>query len=332
MARPRKPENAKLPEYVYYRKGRYVYHPPRSGERPLRYHGKLIRRDEPVRKVWAAVDAIEGVPRDTVAWLLDCYLVSRRFRSLAPSTRKGYEWIAQTLKNYQLPNGQTFGEQPYLKLRPFNIRQYMDWQEDRPTQANREIQFLKSVYGWAIEYNLASFNPCVGVKLYPTRVRQRYVTDAEYLKVLRVARRSKAPWMVAAMEVAYICRARRHEVVRLTRDDILPEGLFIRRGKGSLDEITTWTPRLKWAVSFCERFSGKIPQNLIHDADGKEISPERLSQAFVRICGKALDDPFPFHDIKAKGVSDHKRRHSGHKSARMRHVYDRKAEEIPGTV
>lgn len=332
MARPRKPENAKLPEYVYYRKGRYVYHPPRSRERPLRYKGKLIRRGDPVRHVWVAVDAIEGVPTNTVSWLLDAYLSSRRFRSLKASTRKGYEWIAQTLKAYRFPDGQIFGELPFIGLRPHHLRYYMDLQEHRQTQANRELQFFKSVYGWAVEYNHTNFNPCVGVKLYPTRTRERYVTDAEYLRVLRVARRSKAPWLVAAMEIAYICRARRHEVVGLTLEDILPEGLYVDRGKGSMDEITLWTPRLRWAVAFCELFSGKFTKNLIHDADGREISPERLSQAFGRVCRQALGNPFPFHDIKAKGVSDHKRRHSGHKSARMRHVYDRKAEEIPGTA
>ncbi len=46
---------------------------------------------------------------------------------------------------------------------------------------------------------------------------------------------------------------------------------------------------------------------------------------------KILVERFTFHDIKAKGVSDHGSHHSGHKSARMTDVYLRKLEEAKAT-
>lgn len=41
-----------------------------------------------------------------------------------------------------------------------------------------------------------------------------------------------------------------------------------------------------------------------------------------------LKERFTFHDIKAKGVTDHDKKASGHKTKKMQAVYDRK----PGVV
>jgi hypothetical protein len=46
---------------------------------------------------------------------------------------------------------------------------------------------------------------------------------------------------------------------------------------------------------------------------------------------KAGIEPFPFHDLKSKGVSDHETNHSGHRSPSMRKTYVRKLQEVPAT-
>jgi hypothetical protein len=46
---------------------------------------------------------------------------------------------------------------------------------------------------------------------------------------------------------------------------------------------------------------------------------------------KAGIEPFPFHDLKSKGVSDHETNHSGHRSPSMRKTYVRKSQEVPAT-
>lgn len=45
----------------------------------------------------------------------------------------------------------------------------------------------------------------------------------------------------------------------------------------------------------------------------------------------AVKEWFSYHDIKAKGITDHKNHHGGHRSARMRDVYVRRAEEVDST-
>lgn len=43
------------------------------------------------------------------------------------------------------------------------------------------------------------------------------------------------------------------------------------------------------------------------------------------------DKHFTFHDLKARGITDHKDKHGGHKSEKMRAVYDRLPDYIAAT-
>jgi hypothetical protein len=42
--------------------------------------------------------------------------------------------------------------------------------------------------------------------------------------------------------------------------------------------------------------------------------------------------PFPFHDLKARGVSDHVDNFAGHRSPNMKKVYVRKLQRVPATM
>ena len=42
-------------------------------------------------------------------------------------------------------------------------------------------------------------------------------------------------------------------------------------------------------------------------------------------------DMFTFHDLKARGVTDHPKKHSGHKSKKMQAVYDRLPDLVEST-
>ena len=68
---------------------------------------------------------------------------------------------------------------------------------------------------------------------------------------------------------------------------------------------------------------------LLHNKDGSHIKMEAFGSARGRLMTKALKnglaERFNFHDIKAKGQTDDEEGWSGHKSARMREIYERKA-------
>ena len=68
---------------------------------------------------------------------------------------------------------------------------------------------------------------------------------------------------------------------------------------------------------------------LLHNKDGSQIKHEAFGTAWGRLMNKALKngltERFTFHDIKAKGITDDSEGWAGHKSERMRDIYERKA-------
>lgn len=165
--------------------------------------------------------------------------------------------------------------------------------------------------------------------------RTFYITDELYRKV----RRTMKPLYRAAMEIAYQCRAREVEIFALTYDDLLNEGVYLKRAKGSISEITLWNRRLRTAVAMVKSIcTNPHSQHLFHEPDGSPIEPQRFAGRFKdcmrrRVAaGKiSAEERFTFHDMKAKGVSDHEGQYSGHRTETGRKIYIRKAPKIKGS-
>ena len=126
------------------------------------------------------------------------------------------------------------------------------------------------------------------------------------------------------MELAYLLRARLSEVRALHETDVSDTHVTLDRVKGSEGELTALSERLRRAV----KASGQ---------DGyiaHRYSEHAFRSAWRRLQGKmdrAGIERFTFHDLKAKGISDHKDNFGGHRSMAMRRVYVRKLQEIPAT-
>lgn len=149
-----------------------------------------------------------------------------------------------------------------------------------------------------------------------------------------------APWphVQAAMEFAYLCRMRLCEVLDLKQSDLTDAGLHVRRRKGSRDNITVWSPRLEAAVKLSKSLA--MPQAypinpyLIRGMSGQKLTESGFQTLWQKLMAKAVAqgvERFIFHDLKSKGVSDTeggKQQASGHKSAAMVAVYDRKLAEV----
>ncbi len=150
------------------------------------------------------------------------------------------------------------------------------------------------------------------------------------------------------IEIAYLCRARSSEVRNLGEGGISEKGIYLKRTKRSKEELTLWTPRLQAAVEFARSLYPDAPapmdRPLFRGRNGNRIVDSSRKTAWTRVMKQAMSegasingdkkvlvDRFTFHDIKAKGVSDHDSHHSGHKSARMKDIYIRKIDEIKAT-
>lgn len=139
------------------------------------------------------------------------------------------------------------------------------------------------------------------------------------------------------MEIAYLCRMRAIEVRSLTESDLLTEGLFVERRKDSMNEITKWSPRLRIAISDASKLRSSTTEDklLFVSSSNGSIPKTSFDSAWRRIriiaLNSGLTESFNFHDLKAKGITDHSTKAGGHRSKKMAAVYDRKPVIISAT-
>lgn len=280
--------------------------------------------DAPVQDIEAAYRAqVVKTPGRTLEWLLRAFMKAPKLKPLEPRTLKHYEYYVEAISAKPLKNGGRFGDVALRKLSRAVIAGYRDKMADTPIQANRHLQFLSAVFTWAVEQEHITDNYAKGVRRFEQKARSRYIEDWEFELVQKLA----PDYVAIAMELAYLMRARRAEVLAIRREDLLPDGILLRRAKGSQAEVTQWSDRLRAAVRAAESLHpATISPWLLHNKDGSQIKAEAFGSAWGRLMAKAkLAERFTFHDIKAKGVTDDEEGWAGHKSERMREIYERKA-------
>ena len=291
-----------------------------------RVHGKIkwgktkiiAPAEAPMSEVWRAYEEAVGDGTQTVGWLLKTFMDSDQFSALAPKTQKDYRKSIERLVNAPVGNDR-LGSVALDRLDKRSIRSYLDTY-GAPVAANRQVAILKSAWNWALERYSIPDNPTIGVRLHRERPRDRYVTDHDFTTVLRMAPAS----ISQMMELAYLLRARLSEVLNLTIDDVSDTHVRLIRLKGSEGELTLLSDRLRDAVS---------------DVRGDPYICYRYSESAFRSAWRRLQskmqnagiEPYRFHDIKSKGISDHQSNHSGHRSPAMRKTYVRTLQEVPAT-
>lgn len=346
MGRKRETRNdSRLPPYVY-RKKRLsaVEYRPYLGKG--RFGASLYLKDAKGKQLPACATLNEIVKAyhrtlkedhdhgRALSWLFKKYFKSPKFMKLSPRTQKDYNWYAEKIEAMPGKDGSTFGDFPFDKITRKTIAALRDKLADKPTQANRRLQFLSAVFSWAIEEEHMNENPCKGVSKFSLKSRDRYAEDNEYQIVYDCA--AEYPFLQVMMELAYLCRARMSELRTLPYDAPNDLGVYLKRTKQSESETTTWTPRLRKAVEAARALNPNASSKyLIHNEDGSMITENQFRNAWRRTIDKALTsglkERFTFHDLKARGVTNHPTQHSGHKSERMKAVYVRKAPKVEAT-
>lgn len=365
MTRGRKKtgEFAWLPRYCMVKRDKVVYRNIENGQRlpPITVCTvKEARSSQGIfHERFAAILGQKAA--HTLSWLLVQYHKSPQYRELILTTRRAYEGYQQAICNFPVSNGRSMGDFPLSKLNQRHIRGYLDTYPGK-VAANRHVQYLSAAFNWGRQrFTPVAGNPCEGVTRNKERARDRYIEDWEYAIAYQAAESMRTPIFAPAMELSYLCRARRGEVFSFTELDIRRQGLFLHRGKGSKSEITIMSDRLQSAIDACRKTHPGAPDRgyLLHREDGTRYTKNALDSAWQRVMKKALTDSWPlplnlakearedgateederfylaetftFHDIKAKGITDHKNNEGGHRSKKMEAVYNRKARPIPAT-
>jgi integrase len=315
-------DRKKLPPSCAKEKQRGVFYRPYLGriEGKRKYGPRLYLcpYDSPLSLIWRKYEDIQLDQTYTVGWLFKTYFASRDFSSLAKKTQQDYTSFANTMMMQQVDQGKEFRAVTLKHVNERTIRQYLDWYEFK-VSGNRQVAVLSSAWTWAVQRHTIPANPCINVKPNKEQARTRYITANELTEAIDLA----SPWLSVAIELAYLCRARAGEVYALQRKHCTPDGLLIKRTKGSASEITAYTERLVAVLDRAEALDGK-GDYLIRNAKGR-ITNSAHKSAMARLKAK-MSSPFNFHDIKAKGITDMSQVQdawAGHKSGKMLDVYIR---------
>lgn len=329
MPRKRKnPNDNWLPPRTYRGKTSYEWHPKAGGSVSL-CKLETEETDQLKAKVWKLYAEKSGnEDREyTVSNMIDDYFKSPQFiKRLSPTTQGDYRIYSKKVRI-------VFGKMQPQKVKPKHVRAFMDKIGiNHPVSANRHHSFLSVLFGWGVQYGKLDQNPARECRKFREKPRDRYVTDKEYEIVINLARKSGSPFIAPMMEIAYLCRLRAIEVRSLTNDQILPEGIRCERRKGSENEITAWSPRLKAAIEEAQNLYPGVNRSLravICGRNGAPVAERAYKTAWKRLMIEALKpenglkERFTFHDLKAKGISDHNKKFGGHRDKKMQAVYDR---------
>lgn len=331
---PKKRANG-LPPYVYKRKYGYqmrVY----AGKGNKMSAVTLCPADAPISEVWRCYEKHIKHTVKNLSWLMTEYRKSKEFASKAATTQKYQTEMAKRICDYTMKNGKQFGSAELKMITPGGMRQYLDARDrdKSPKAGNREVALISVAWNWALERDLIDRpNPCSVVRKNKEEPRTRYVTDKEYAVAYELA--ARYPYLQPAMEMAYLCRMRRIEVLNAKRSQILDQGFDTLRTKGSRSAITLWSDRLRAAVNYN---AGEVKSvYIIHDKNGQKITEEAFKSAWTRLKKLMVEagiEAFNYHDLKAMGVSNatgDKLAASGHKDPRMLATYDRKKHLVEPT-
>lgn len=255
---------------------------------------------------------------------------------LEPRTQRDYKGILGVLRA-------TFGHMQPQEVKPRHVADFINVKKGK-IHRNRMVTILSTVYkiamgSWCIEMDLV--NPCTVVKKWPTKPRDRYVTDAEFAACRAIA----CPQVQIAMDLALLTGQRQGDIVGLTWKQVKAIGvpradwrIEVDQGKTGKKLAIMISPAVEAVLKRARMLKPEWPRAwVIRTRHGQRYTPDgfrALWQRTVRAYVKTGAEPFHFHDLRAKSISDNESLDSayllaGHIDIAMtRKTYDRNRRRV----
>lgn len=265
-----------------------------------------------------------------IEWLLNLFV-----GQVCPARVKAKTMAARTARDYQrdavvLKKG--LGHIPLAALEAKHVAKFRDTRgQDAPAHVRNEMACLSAALSWGIEAGHLAANVAKDVHRPRKSVRERLITDAEYLAVHEVAGASVRLAMVLCVRTlglpADVLKMGRRNVVRY---DDGRRTLRFKRGKTGvaveIEIVGELAAALKPFLS-----DQTLHPTFVRREDGKPYTVDGIGSMFRRHCVNAKVADFGLRDLRAKGATDMFRSDPnsirkiqlllGHRSVRTTEIY-----------
>ena len=216
-----------------------VLHADQARQRAALIIARIKAGEEPVPLPLAA--RANGGP--TVADLAARYLEEHVEVKLKPNTQRQARGV---LHRHILP---ALGKMPLVAIERAQVVDLQQKLCDRPVTANRAVKVLSHMYrlgeGWGMVPE--GCDPCRSIEKYPERRRERFLTDAEFVRLGRVLDEavdsaSASPIAVAAIRLLMLTGCRKSEILTLRWTDVDLEAGELHLGDAKAGPRTVQLP------------------------------------------------------------------------------------------
>ncbi len=321
MAR-RRTKDLGLPPRVYRsRSGKFAYHPPSGGS------VIIAGRKADLREIWMAYQGqIISLNQCSLRYFADRYYDSNNFKILSTRTQQDYYQCEKKPIAY-------FREFDCHRMEPRHISEYLNHRlEESKRRANLELTWFKNVFTNACGQGLfRGTNPTTDIMPFrqsreerkATRLRKRYVSDADYKAMYTVVPITGK----VAMEIAYCTGLRPGDVLSLRREHIQADLLDIEENKTGHEYSKVISPRLHKALVMARDLPGQpFGGWIVRNRHGNKYTAQGWQANWKTWKQKVPEQQrFNFDMIRHKAITDartDKLKFSMHQDARMLGIYD----------
>ncbi len=192
-------------------------------------------------------------------------------------------------------------------------------------RANREKALFSTIFNHARTWGCTdSTNPCIGIKGFKEKARDRYVSDDEYIAVWNVAH----PTVQDAMDLALCTGQRPADVLKIEVGHIADGYLMISQNKTGKKLRIVIEGELRTVIArIMMKSRDSVNKSLLQDFDGQSLSYCALRSRFDKAREQA-GVSFQFRDLRAKAATDtkdlaHAQKLLGHKNRITTEIYTR---------
>lgn len=181
---------------------------------------------------------------------------------------------------------------------------YQDARRDKdgnlvPVAARHEVVLLGHVFTKAIRWGAAVSNPAKGLEHGKRSAKRAQVTLAQVESAKKFANDRMRP----AIDLAVNIGQRKGDLLKLKREHLTDEGIYIEQGKSGARVLIEWSADLQAVIAELKAMSPQIPgEYLIRTRRGKPYSASGFYQIWRRVMIKhvaAGGVPFTFHDLRS---------------------------------